>query len=265
MDLKYLREKGVRLLLGIVLCVMLILVDGMGWIRPVYSAVNYVVEPIEFWIGRTTTGVGNLLGTILEIGNLRHENSELRVENAKLNSDIANLGELQKENETLRTQLSMNLPTEWELVMVRVLGIDREGLSGHIIIDAGSDEGLESGQVVILGKLLVGEVRDVYETTSRVRLVSSPNSNIVAMDQETGAKGLVHGSLDGIVLEDVLENEQLNNGDTVMVWSDKMPSGLMIGRITSIDSQPTAATLRAVIDPGVSLEDIDILFVVKSY
>ena len=94
MDADYLRKNGIRLAGGIVVSIFLILSDGMGWTAPVYSAGNYVLQPMEYWAHRTVGGMENFVRTVLEIGNLRTENSELRVENAELSSELGKLKEV---------------------------------------------------------------------------------------------------------------------------------------------------------------------------
>ena len=188
--------------------ILLILSDGMGWIDPLYSAGNYVVAPIAYWSNRAVVGVENVVGTVLQIGSLRSENAKLIVENSTLRAELAKSHEIERENEILRSQLGIELTKGWKLKKSRILGFDMYGIAEHVIIDTGSDDGISVGNVVILGDLLIGEVREVYASTSKVRLVSNQNSNIIVIDQNTRAKGLVRGSLEGVVMEDVLKMSQ---------------------------------------------------------
>ncbi len=258
------RKNGIRLIIGLALSLFFVLADGMGWIKPIYSATNYIFEPIQYWVGRTSVGFSNTFSTIFEISGLRKENSDLRIENAKLTAEIGNLGDVQAENETLRTQLGVEASKNWNLQMVRVLSVDRSGQSEHIIIDGGEDQGIIAGQSVIIGNLLVGQVRDVYKTTSRVRLVTNQQSNVMAMDQNTSAKGLVHGSLEGVVMEEILENESVNVGDVIVCWSSEIPEGLVIGEIRQVEDQPTASTRKVYIETGLNLEDLNYVFVITN-
>ena len=262
MDAEYFKTVGVKVIGGIAISLLLILSDGMGWIEPVYSVGNYMFEPMAYWTSRTVGGVENIGGTFFQIGSLRSDNAKLLAENAGLVAQVGKLSEVQRENEILRSQLGIELTKDWNLKKVRILGIDRSGVAEHVIIDGGSDDGIVEGDIVILGDLLIGEVRDVFRSTARVRLVSNRNSNIYAIDQKTGAKGLVRGSLDGIVMEEVLENEKLEVGDVVITWDDEIPGGLVIGSITKTEEVPTSSTKTAFIETGFSLEDVYYVFVV---
>ncbi len=262
MNFAYIKDKALVVFGTLVLSVLLLLANGMGLVKPVYSSLNAVVRPVEFWMGRVALGIRNTFSTITSITSLKSQNSDLKIEKAKLEAQLGKLNEIQKENESLRTQLSLRPSKKWKLEMVRLLGIDHEVGAEHIIVDKGENFKVEVGDPVILGDMLIGQVSDVFEATARVKLVSNRDSNIYAIDQNTRAKGIIRGSLDGVVMEDILGNEKINSGDTIVTWSDKLPGGLVIGRIKSIDKNPTSATQKAFVDVGLSFEDISYAFVV---
>lgn len=262
MDIDYFKANVLRILYGVMICLFVVLVEGAGWMQSVYSWGNFVLEPANFWSGRVVVGVEDFFSTVFEIGSLRSENSELKIDNAKLEAENSKTKEILEENEALRKQVGIEGVEKNDLQLVRILGIDKNGLSDHIIIDAGKDEDISKGDIVVLGDMLIGEIRDSYETTSRVRLVSNQKSNIIAIDQQTRAKGLVHGSLEGIVMEEVLESEELNEGDVVLAWSENIPSGLVIGKISRIEVLSTSSTQKAYLETGLNVEDLSYVFVV---
>lgn len=265
MDVDYLRTTGVRLLIGIFASLFLLLSDGMGWTQSVYSFGNYAAEPILYWTNELGMWVENTAATISQIGSLRSENARLSMEVAELTSELGQLSEVEIENETLRTQLGIDLTKEWTLEKVRILGLDERGVAEYVLIDGGSDQDIEVGDVVIFGDILVGEVREVFHSTARVRLISNQESNVTVIDQRTRAKGLVRGSLEGIVMEEVLENEELEEGDIVVTWEDNIPGGLVVGVITEVEAVPTSSTKRGFVEQGFSLEDLQYIFVVTDF
>lgn len=239
--------------------------EGMGWTQPVYTAGNYVMEPVVYWTNEFGIGVERTVGTIVEIGSLRSENARLNLEIAELLAQCGNLSEVEKENDILRTQLGIEVTKDWQLVRVRVLGLDERGVADYVIIDKGWDKDIAVGNVVIYGDILVGVVREVFQSSARVRLISNQGSNIAVVDQRTRAKGLVRGSLEGIVMEEVLENEEIAVGDVIMTWENDIPEGLVVGVIRAVDETHTLPTKRAFIDQGFSLEDLQYVFVVTEY
>jgi rod shape-determining protein MreC len=262
MDFENIKKVGIRTGIGIAVSVFLLLVNGLGSLDFLYDFGNYLSEPITFGIGQFSEGVENLLFTIIEIGYLKEENQSVINENLALKAEIGKSVEVELQNEILNTQLN-SIPTQnTPLILARILGVDRSGISEHVVVDLGSDDGIEVGNAVVIGDILVGDIRDVYKTTSRVRLVTNRNSNIVSMNRNTRAKGLVRGSLDGLVMEEILESEDVNVDDVIIVWSDNFPRDLVIGTVVSVQNDPTASTKKAYLDPGVSLENLNYVFIV---
>ncbi len=265
MDTDYLKSTGIRWGVGVVFCLFLLLFEGMGWMDPVYDWGNFVLEPLEYWSGEMVKSGENLVTTVTNIGGLRAENVELKIENAKLRSRADSAEEIEHENEILREQVGIEMMKDWEIVKVRILGLDEDGMAEHVVIDGGREDGISKGDVVVLGDLMIGEAQDVSKSTTLVRLVTNQDSNIIAIDQRTRAKGLVRGSLDGLVMEDVLENEELKEGDIVVSWADDIPSGLVIGRISKVENVPTSSTKRAFIETGINVEELSYVFVIVDY
>jgi rod shape-determining protein MreC len=259
------RQNFLRIFAGIIICLFLILADGMGWLDGVYSFGNYIVSPVRFWVGRATQGVEDVALTIFNIGDLRSENSELVIENAKLEAELQSCEEVKKENEALKKQTNIEGQGDFELEMARILGIDRQGEAQHIIVDKGVQDNVSKGDAVILGKILVGEVRDVFDHTARVRLISNQNSNIAVISQETRAKGLLHGTLEGLIMEEILENAEIEKGNTVLVWSDEFPKGLVVGNVSEVKVMPTSSTKKAIVKPSINFEDLKYIFILTDF
>lgn len=262
MDIDYLRKNGIVLVAGIAASLFCMLAYGLGWFKPLYVGVNFVLQPVAYWGRETVEGIRNVSETVSQISSLRAENAKMKAEVTQLQARLGVCAEVENENQILRSQLGIPLTENWKLVKARVLGVDVYGIAEYVIIDRGTDDGIKTGLPVILGDVLVGEVRETYNSISKIRLISNIGSNIYSIDQNTNAKGLVRGSLQGVVMEDILENEIINIGDTIISWEDEIPGNLVIGTVVRIEDVPTSSTKKAYIEPGYSLEDIQYVFIV---
>lgn len=262
MDFEKIKKVLIYAGVGLVFSMFFLLMNGLGAFNFFYDVGNYVSEPVVFGVGQFSRGVQNLFSTIVGIGALREENTSLVEENDRLKAKEGEYSEILLQNEILLSQINTSATKNRTLVLARILGVDVNGISEHVIIDVGSDDGVSTGDAVVIESILVGEIRDVYKSTSRVRLVTNRNSNIVAMDRNTRAKGLVRGSLDGLVMEEILESEKVNVDDVIIVWSDNYPGNLVIGSINSVENDPTASTQKAYLKPAVNLENLNYVFVV---
>ncbi len=263
MDYENIKKIAINTGIGIVISVLFLLLNGFGAFEFMYDWGNYLSKPITFGVGQFTKGVSNFFSTVTEIGSLKEENTILEGENDILFAQIERSREFELQNEILLAQLDSSSTSGMTLKLARILGIDQSGPAEHVIIDIGFEDSVTIGDPVVLGDILIGDVRDVYKSTSRVRLVTNRNSNIVVLDRNTRAKGLVRGSLSGLLMEDVLESEDINVDDVIVTWSDSFPKNLIVGTVVEVEDNPTASTKKAYLDPGVSLENLNYVFVVK--
>ncbi len=262
MDVESLRKNGTIVIVGLVISLFSMLAYGLGWFTPIYASGNFILRPMAYWGRELIKGVENTAQTVGQISLLSKENAKMKNQVAQLTAELGVLREVKDENDQLRSQLGIPLTKDWQLVKAIVLGSDTYGIAEYVIIDSGSSDGVSVGDPVIIGDILVGEVREVQDSISKVRLVSNTESNIYAIDQNTNAKGLVRGSLQGIVMEEILESEAVEVGDIVVTWEDEMPGKLVIGSVSRIENVPTSSTKKAYIDPGFNIEDITHVFVV---
>ena len=146
--------------------------------------------------------------------------------------------ELEKEIEDLKklTKISQVL-SEFEKVNAVVVSRDVSYWLDEIIINCGSKQGLKEGMAVVTNNGVVGYIKEVYETSSRVTLITNSTYNNTSV--RIGDKYLV---LEYDQNNDLIIN-QLDNTDTIkekaVVYTsgltDKFPAGLTIGYISKIE------------------------------
>jgi len=84
-----------------------------------------------------------------EIDRLRRENSTLRDENTRLEERNRGLEALAVENEQLTALLAIRSSLEHQTVAARVIARELADVSRIVMIDAGTEDGLEIGDVVV--------------------------------------------------------------------------------------------------------------------
>ncbi|MCC7436514.1 hypothetical protein IT402_01405 [Candidatus Nomurabacteria bacterium] len=97
----------------------------------------------------------------------------------KQNASLVALSSLEKENENLKAQLGRSFDKDTG-VLARVIFTPNRSLYDTMILDAGSDEGIEQDQIVYaFGDTALGTISDVQNKSSTVLLYSSPNRETV--------------------------------------------------------------------------------------
>lgn len=130
--------------------------------------------------------------------------------------------------------------TTSDAFVVPVMGIHQSERQHTMLIEGGSNKGIEKDMVVLADNLLVGKVVTVYPWYAGVQLITDPASCVSVYGVSSGAHGIVRGtgSCDTLYLErvdhlsPVQEKELLlSSGDGLVV-----PRGYGVGVVESYNS-----------------------------
>lgn len=177
-----------------------------------------------------------------------------------LNKKIA---ELKKENELLKKQINAPLSVNYSYLPANVIGFDR-----YLIIDKGSLDNVEKNQPVVFEDLLVGKVINVSAKTAKIILPLDPDSKIPALDQITGAKGLVIGQFQtDFTFEKVLTDEKINKGDLILTSGQEktFPPNLIIAEIEKVKRQESEIFQSAQLKPLIDYQKLSLVFLIKNH
>jgi rod shape-determining protein MreC len=134
---------------------------------------NIIGKPLwqlRTYINSQTSLVFNLLRTK---SNLIKENKELESNLIALNIKLLEKDLLQKENEELKNILGRSSKTNF--LLSRILSKPPQSFYDSLIIDIGKNKGLTKGQEVYASDfVLIGKIDEIYGSTSKVKLFSSP-------------------------------------------------------------------------------------------
>ena len=258
-----------------VLSLLMLLASGTDQARALQRTGSSVLNPVRGALSGVAEGVSGVFGTVAEIDELRRDNATLRERLATAEERLVALEEAARENEELRELLGIREQLEFELLPVQIVARDPGNFTREIGIDAGTDDGLAAGMVVVGGAegapAVVGTVIDVGADHARIQLIVDTRSSIIALDQETRALGVVEGRLGGqLVFSAVPVTEELNVGDTVVsaglqvsdVAASRFPGGLLIGRIIAVEDDPNALTRTAFVRPAADFTRLRHLLVI---
>jgi len=192
---------------------------------------------------------------------------KLRVENARLLTQLTRQQEIEKENKALRDQFETANPAPQHVVPAKVIGQEEDGV---LIFDKGEHDGIKKGQIVVVKNNLVGIVDLVSAYRCRVLLITNKKVSFTAQTTMARSQGIVHGNggeeivFDKVVLSDKLENEAVvvTKGD-MSVSGEGLPPGLIVGKIVSIKRQASNLFQSAEVMSFVDFEKLEIGFIVQ--
>lgn len=258
-----------RMRIGIIVSLMIISVvlafQMLGWWRPLRIVTDALVQPIARTIAGFGRWAGNGVSTLSMLGKLSGENADLRRRLAELESNSVRISEIEKENVLLRAQLNFTEQQKLELKGARVIGYSPDNVRRNITIDLGRADGIEEGQAVVSSGAFIGKVEKVYDHSSEVFLMSDPEFRVLAMTQNGRARGILRGQLgSGLRLEQIAQSEAIESGEYVITaGSERVPKGLPLGVVESVDRSDNEIFQAANIKPMVDFQRLETVFVVK--
>ena len=226
--------------------------DGLGGLRrtadrllgPAQNAVSGAVA-------RVTGGGG-------------HNDAALTAEVARLTGELRGSQGLQRRVDELDRLLALVDAGTYPIVPARVTSIGAAlGFGSTVTIDAGSLDGVRTGQTVVSGDGLVGRTVRVGPVTSTVLLLTDRGFTVGARLTRAGTIGLASGDGDGGLSYELVEGGTVAAGDALLTTgSDTFVAGVPIGRVTSVRQQAAALVTTATVVPFVELSSLDLVGIV---
>ncbi|MBI2487606.1 MAG: rod shape-determining protein MreC [Deltaproteobacteria bacterium] len=213
-----------------------------------------------------TKGVVDVWQNYINLIGVKEENERLKSEINKLRQEKFRLWEAELQNERLKKILEFKETSSYPVVTANVIAGSPSGLRSQVvIIDRGTEDGVNQGMPVTTYEGIVGRVFMVGSKSSEVILITDEISAVDAYIHRTRTRGIVKGTGDGCVMEYIEKKSDVNIGDKV-ISSGKdgfFPKGVVIGTVVGIDI--TGGFVRAQISPDVDLNSLEEVIVILKY
>ncbi len=195
------------------------------------------LSPVLSVISQPFIATASFVTNISSYQTLQADSALLEIENERLMEWYHTAQLLKAENQSLKSLLNVqSSPTQF-FITARILVDPATPYVQSILLDAGTQNGVDLGQAVITGQGLLGRVVEVQESLSRALLLTDINSRIPIIVEGTNQKGIIIGrNLKKPLLEYIPEDVTLEAGMRLLTSGDggMLPSGLPIGYIHSI-------------------------------
>jgi rod shape-determining protein MreC len=213
-----------------------------------------------------THGVVDVWQDYINLIAVKEENERLKSEINKLRQEKFRLWEAELQNERLKKLLEFKETSSHPVVTANVIAGSPSGLRSQVvIIDRGTEDGINQGMPVTTYEGIVGRVLMVGSKSSEVILITDEISAVDAYIHRTRARGIVKGTGDGCIMEYIEKKSDVNIGDKV-ISSGKdgfFPRGVVIGTVVGIAI--TGGLVRAQISPDVDLGSLEEVIVILKF
>ncbi|MCI8989919.1 MAG: rod shape-determining protein MreC [Lawsonibacter sp.] len=273
----FFRQNGILLLVIAFLLSVLIGVLSFamgGQADPLTNLVNTVISPVRGGVSAAADWLEGVYGYVFRYGEMEQELTDLRARVRKLEEEVRQGEEAVRENEQLRALLDLTARhRSFVLEDVRVTARFTSNWESKLTLSKGSSAGIEAGDCVISETgVLVGIVDKVGVNWSTVSTIIDTDTEIGGIVTRTYSAGVLEGDLSlmnqgRLKLNYLPEGAQLVSGDEVLTSGrgDMFPSGLMVGQVEGVFTDPSGKTRYAVVQPAVALDTLIEVFVIKDF
>ncbi len=271
--MKRLPTRSTVLIILILLSLAGVALDRNDDFQPIEDWALRFVVPIQAKLTAVANSVSDLTQTTQDIRKLRRRNEELHSLADSLMIENVRLKEVESENETLRrlldfTQANPTHSYKAAEVKSRVIGRDASNFLSYLIIDAGSQQGIEKGMPVVTERGLVGRISDVGSNWAKVMLIIDPSSSVNALIQSSRATGVVEGQVGrSLVMKYIPQGDTINVNDIVLTsgLGSNFPPKLIIGQVTAVHQRDIEMFQEAHVRPTVDFDGLEIVLVITNF
>ena len=272
----FLRQNGILLLVAAVLLSVALSLGSavFGSPDPLSNAVGAVTAPFRGGITALLDWSDGVREYVLHYDQLHEELDDLRAQVAKLEDQVRQNEQAAQENEKLRKLLDLKQKrSDFSFQSARVSERSTDNWSNTLTLSRGTDAGLEAGDCVITETgALVGVIDTVGLNWSIVSTIINTTTELGGIVTRTYSAGVLEGdfTLMGqgkLKLGYLSDSAQLVSGDEILTSGKGgvYPSGLVVGTVDGVFTDPSGINRYAVVTPAAALQDLTHVFVITDF
>ncbi len=225
-------------------------------------------------LSKPTNASKDFYESINQLLDTYEENKHLKSKLNELSDIQSKLIVLEEENEKMKAELDIeNTLLDYKSINGAVIGRNPDGWLDQIIIDKGSNNGLEVNMSVLSDKGLIGRITEVNPTNSKVQLLTTMNqrTNQISAELVTDTKETVNGIITSydettnkLVMSQITTDEEIKTGETVITsgLGGITPRALVIGTVDEVRYDRFGLSREVYITPTANFSTIRYVTVV---
>ena len=174
---------------------------------------------------------------------LRRENIRLQTELLQARAKLQTQDYLFAQNARLKGVLSTTQSGEHHLLLARIIGTDSNPLKQVVVLNKGTNDGVQIGQTVIDEHGIIGQVLNACPNTSRLLLITDEQQSVAVVVARTGQRAMVSGGgePDSLSLDYIFKTADVKVGDELISsgLGERFPAGYKVGEVLDIDTTRT--------------------------
>lgn len=235
-------------------------------VRSVLSRSVYMVAPSVWEWGE---GVHNKWNSFLTLWS---EKNTLIAENLELRESASRMAALALDRDSLEQKVvflegALSRDTDNSRIVANVIFNPRKALYDTLVIDRGERDGVSVGdQVVYSGVGAIGKITEVYESSAKVVLYSSPGEkHDVVIQRENLVWGTAVGRGMGNFEAKIPQGSTVVSGDNVFLpKSSGVQHEVILGVVGYVEENPSEPFTRVLFRTSFNISNVQIVEVISS-
>lgn len=228
-----------------------------------------VIKPVQNGFTYLKNKVSGNDGFFVDLESLRSENAQLKERNSKLEEQLREFEIIKAQNESLQEYAALEEQySSYESIPADVIDRDVSNYSSGLVLDVGSDQGVEKNMTVLAAEGLVGHVVSVSKKSCTVQVIVDASSSVSAMITTSSESIVCKGSIED---SSELKATYIDTSDEVLVGDTVVtsgiggiyPKGIKIGTITNVVNTNNLTDRYATIETAVDFSKLYTVLIIK--
>ena len=223
-----------------------------------------IAAPVQQLVSVPATAVRNVWNSYVNLIDVGMENERLQARVSELEEINLQYQEALVASGHLQRIAAMRGDFEVPMLPAQVVGLDISLWFRSVVVDRGSNDGVNAGNPIITNNGVAGLVTAVSSHAAKVMLLLDRQSAVDGVVQRSRTRGVVHGNGAGkLEFEFVAREGDIRPGDVVITsgLDAVYPKGLRIGSVAEIRERGSDLIQVAILTPAVDFERLEQVFV----
>ncbi len=240
---------------------------------PVTSALGTVFAPVQKLSAFISQKVDWFEESFQSAGNYKKEIERLEKKIAEYENQLVEYNDIKQKLASYETMLGVKETNpDYELQRASIIGTDSADMFTSLIIDKGTNSGVNVNDPVIFGNYVVGTVKKAHPSYSVVESILNPDVNISAIEVKTRETAYITTTIEfsgkgNCILSGLERTTGVTPGGIILTSGigGLYPKGLIIGTVSEVCESNYDLSNYAVIEPGVNIKELEDVFVITDF
>ena len=239
-------------------------------ISVIENIANVVVVPIENGLTYLKNKLNNNDSFFENVNKLKAENEELKEKNSELEQNLREYEIIKNENEQLKQQLNLaEKYGEYTTVPASIISRDISNYAKTVVVNIGSDNGIQENMTVIADEGLVGYVISVTSNTAKIQTIADSASATSCLASTTRDNMICKGTVEN---NSILKAEYISTDSNIIQGDSVETSGLggiylkgiHVGTIKKVIEGTNKTDTYALIETAVDFQKLETVLIITN-